>query len=43
METSNSGANHAALHEHNDRFGQGPIETINSGHNGAVVNAPNNR
>ena len=39
METSNSGANHAVLHAQNDRRGLGPIETINSGHNVAVVNA----
>ena len=43
METSISGANHAALHVQNDRYGLGPIETINSGHNVAVVNAQNNR
>ena len=34
MET---GANLVALHAHNDRWGLGPIETINSGHNDAVV------
>ena len=38
METCNSGANHAVLHAQNDKCGLGPIETINSGHNGAVVN-----
>ena len=38
MDTSNSGANHAALHAQNDRWGLGPIETINSGHNVTVVN-----
>ena len=43
METSISGANHAGLHAQNDRCGLGPIETINSGHNVAVVNAQNNR
>ena len=43
METSNSGANHAVLHEQNNRSGLGPIETINSGHNVAVVNAQNHR
>ena len=43
METSNSGTNHAVLHEQNDRSGLGPIETINSGHNVAVVNAQNHR
>ena len=37
METSISGANHAVLHAQNDMCGLGPIETINSGHNGAVV------
>ena len=37
METRNSGANHAVLHAQNDRCGLEPIETINSGHNGAVV------
>ena len=30
-------------HAQNDRCGLGPIETINSGHNDAVVNALNNR
>ena len=39
METSNSCANHAVLHAQNDRCGLGPKETINSGHNVAVVNA----
>ena len=43
METSNSGANHAALHAQNDRWGLGPIETIKSGHNDAVVKAQNHR
>ena len=43
METSNSGANHSGLHAQNDSCGLGPIETINSGHNVAVVNAQNNR
>ena len=43
MKTSNSGANHAVLHALNDRCGLGPIETINSGHNVAVVNAHNHR
>ena len=38
METSNSGAKHAVLNAQNDSCGLGPIETINSGHNGAVVN-----
>ena len=39
METRNSGANHAVLHAQNDRCGLGHTETINSGHNVAVVNA----
>ena len=39
METSNSGDNQAVLHTQNDRRGLGPIETINSGYNVAVVNA----
>ena len=39
METSNSDANHAVLCAQSDRLGLGPIETINSGHNVAVVNA----
>ena len=43
METCNSGANHAVLHAQYDRCGLGPIETINSGHYGAVVNSQNNR
>ena len=43
METSISGANHAVLHALNDRCVLGPIETINSGHNIAVVNSQNNR
>ena len=43
METSYSGANHGVLHAQNDRRGLGPIETINSGHNVAVVNAQNHR
>ena len=43
METSISGANHAVLHAQNDRCGLGTIETINSGHNVAVVNSQNNR
>ena len=42
MEKSNSGA-HAVLHAQNDRWGLGPIETTNSGHNVAVVNAQNHR
>ena len=43
MVTSFFGANHAVLHAHNDRRGLGPMGTINSGHNVAVVNAQNNR
>ena len=43
METSDSGANHAVLQAQNDRLGLGPIETINSGHNVAVVNAQTHR
>ena len=39
METSNSCVNHAVLHAQNDRCGLGPMETINSGRNVAVVNA----
>ena len=43
METSYSDANHAVLHAQNDRWGVGPIESINSGHTVAVVNAQNHR
>ena len=43
MEISNSGANHDVFHAQNDRRVLGPIETINSGHNGAVVCAQNLR
>ena len=43
MEASFSGANHAVLHGQNNRCGLGPIETINSGHNIAVVNVQNHR
>ena len=43
METSNSIANHAVLPAQNDRRGLGHIETINSSHNIAVVNAQNHR
>ena len=39
METSYSGANLVVLHAHNDRWDLWPIETINPGHNDAVVNA----
>ena len=31
------------MHAQNDRWGLGPIETINSGPNAAVVNAQNHR
>ena len=37
METGNSGANQAVSHADNDRCSLGPIETINSAHNVAVV------
>ena len=43
METSNSGANQPVLYAQNDRCGLGPIETINSGHNVAVVNSQSKR
>ena len=43
METINSGANHTVMRPQNDRSGLGPIETINSDHNLAVVNAQNHR
>ena len=43
METGNSGANHAVPHAQTDRLSLGPIETINSGHNVAVVNEQNHR
>ena len=43
METSISGANHSVLYTLNDRRCLGPIETFNSGHNVAVVNAQNHR
>ena len=43
METSFAGANHAVFHAQNDRRGLGHIETINSGHSVAVVNAQNHR
>ena len=43
METSNSGASHDVFHAQNDRRNLGPIDTINSGHNVAVVNAQNHR
>ena len=39
METSNSGANDDVLRSQNDRGGLGPIETINSGYNVALVYA----
>ena len=43
METSNSRANHVVLQAQNDRLSLGTIETINSDHNVAVVNAQNHR
>ena len=43
METSISGANQTVLGAQNDRGGLGPIETTNSGHNVAFVNAQNLR
>ena len=43
METSNSVVNYTVLRGQNDKSGLGPIETINSGHNVAVVNAQNHR
>ena len=43
METRFFDPNHAVLYVQNDRRGMGPIETINSGHNVAVVNAQNHR
>ena len=36
METSDSGANHPALHAHNERWGLGPIEACNSDPKGTV-------
>ena len=39
METSNSGSNYAVSHAQNDRWGLGPIETINFGDNVAVLQA----
>ena len=39
METSNSSAYHAVSHSQNDRWRLGPIETSNSSHNVANVNA----
>ena len=41
METRISCANHDVLYAQNGRRGQRPIETINSGHNDALVNAQN--
>ena len=43
METSISAANHAGFHPQNDWRGLARLETINSGHNVAVVNAQNHR
>ena len=39
METSNSDANHAVLHEQNDRRSLGPIEICNSDPKVAVLHA----
>ena len=39
METSNSAANHAVLHEQNDRRSLGPIETCNSDQKVALLSA----
>ena len=39
METSDSGANHAVLHAQSDSWGQGHIETCNSGPKIAVSHA----
>ena len=39
MEISNSGANHDVFYAQNDRRVLGPIETINSGHNVALLRA----
>ena len=41
METSNSDANNAVLHEQNDKWGLGPIETCNSAPKVAVLQAKN--
>ena len=41
METSNSDANHAVLHEQYDRRSLGPIETCNSDPKVAVLHAKN--
>ena len=38
-ETSYSDANHVVLHAKNDRWGLGPMETINSGQNVADLHA----
>ena len=38
IETNNFDANLVVLHAHKVRISLGPIETINSGHNVAVVN-----
>ena len=43
METRYSGVNYTVLRGQNDRSGLEPIETINSVHNVAVVNAQNHR
>ena len=38
MKNNNSGANHAVFHSQINRRSLVPLETINSGHNIAVVN-----
>ena len=43
MATRNSGANRAVLYAQSDRYGLGPIETFNSGHNVALVNAQHHK
>ena len=43
METSISGANHAVLHEQNDRWGLGPLEACNSDPKVPVLHAQNDR
>ena len=43
IDKHHSGSKQAVLLSQNNRWGVGPIETINSGHNVAVVNAQNHR
>ena len=43
MDKRHSDSKHAVLHSQINRRSLGPIETINSGHNDAVVNAQNRR